>query len=190
LRPRTREKAGRDRSPRTAYGDSQSVKAGGSGGATGYDAGKTITGRKRHLVVDSLGLLLAVMVTAASKRDAVATADLIGSLPMALLLRLRRFWADTAYGTVALLAEVAFWGRYLLGIVRRPPGSKGWILLPRRWGVERTLAWLLRFRRHSRDYERETPTSEAMVYVSMISILLHRLAPERTQYRFRYQKTG
>jgi putative transposase len=73
-----------------------------------------------------------------------------------------------------------------LGIVRRPPGSKGWILLPRRWVVERTLAWLLRFRRHSRDYERETPTSEAMVYVSMISILLHRLAPERTQYRFRY----
>ena len=185
-----REKAGRDRSPRTAYVDSQSVKAGGSGGATGYDAGKKITGRKRHIVVDSLGLLLAVMVTAASKRDAVAAADLIGSLPMALLPRLRRFWADTAYGTVALLAEVAFWGRYLLGIVRRPPGSKGWILLPKRWVVERTFAWLLRFRRHSRDYERETPTSEAMVYVSMISIMLHRLAPERTQYRFRYQKTG
>ena len=70
---------------------------------------------------------------------------------------------------------MAFWGRYLLGIVRRPPGSKGWILLPKRWVVERTFAWLLRFRRHSQDSEQETPTSGAMVYVSMISIMLHRL---------------
>jgi putative transposase len=190
LRPRARAKAGRHPSPRTAYLDSQSVKAGGAGGASGYDAGKKITGRKRHIVVDSLGLLLAVMVTAASVRDAVAAADLIGGLPMERLSRLRRFWADTAYGTVTLLAEVAFWGRYLLGIIRRPLGSKGWILLPKRWVVERTFAWLLRFRRHSRDYERETQTSEAMVYVSMISVMLHRLAPERTQYRFRYRKTG
>jgi putative transposase len=190
LRPRVRVRAGRNRSPRTAYVDSQSVKAGGCGGAAGYDAGKKITGRKRHLVVDSLGLLLAVMVTAASVPDARAAADLIGGLPMDRLPRLRQFWADAIYGTAALFAEVAFWGRFVLGIVRRPVGSKGWVLLPKRWVVERTFAWLLRFRRHSREYERETATSEAMVYVSMISVMLHRLAPERRKCKFRYRKTG
>jgi putative transposase len=190
LRPRVRKKAGRKPSPRTAYLDSQSVKAGGSGGDTGYDAGKKITGRKRHIVVDSLGLLLAVLVTAACVTDAHAAADLIGGLPMDQLPRLRWFWADAAYGTAALFAEVAFWGRYVLGVVRRPAGTKGWIHLPKRWVVERTFAWLLRFRRHSRDYEREPQTGEAMMYVSMISIMLHRLAPEPVQYRFQYREAG
>jgi putative transposase len=190
LRPRVRTKAGRHPSPRTAYLDSQSVKAGGGGGDSGYDAGKKITGRKRHVLVDSLGLLLAVMVTAACVTDAHAAADLIASLPMDHLTRLRWLWADSTYGTAALFAEVAFWGRYVLGIVRRPEGAKGWIHLPKRWVVERTFGWLLRFRRHAREYERETESSEAMLYVSMIAVMLHRLAPEKKRYAFCYARAA
>jgi putative transposase len=190
LREQVRQRAGRRRSPRTGYLDSQSVKGGGPGGATGYDAGKKIAGRKRHLLVDSLGLVVMAMVTAASVTDARAAADLIGCLPMDQLPRLRVIWADSAYATEALVAELAWWGRYALQIVRRPEGVPGWVLLPKRWVVERTFGWLLRFRRHSRDYEREPETSEAMVYVSMIALMLHRLEPEPVPHAFQYRKTG
>jgi putative transposase len=187
LRDQVRHQAGRKRAPRTAYLDSQSVKGGGAGGETGYDAGKKIKGRKRHLIVDSLGLILAVMVTGAGVPDARAAMDLLGLLPLHRFGRLRAIWADTAYAVGYLFREVAAWGQYVLGIVRRPEGVKGWIHLPKRWVVERTFGWLLRFRRHSRDYEREEEASEAMIYVSMISVMLHRLAPERTRYPFRYR---
>jgi putative transposase len=186
LRDQVRNKAGRKRSPRTAYLDSQSVKGGGAGGETGYDGGKKVKGRKRHLIVDSLGLILAVMVTGAGVSDPRGALDLVGLLPLHRLPRLRVIWADAAYAVGYLLGEVAEWGQYVLGIVRRPEGVKGWVHLPKRWVIERTFGWLLRFRRHGRDYERETGVSEAMILVSMISIMLHRLAPERTRYPFRY----
>jgi putative transposase len=186
LRDQVRKKAGRKRSPRTAYLDSQSVKGGGAGGETGYDGGKKVKGRKRHLIVDSLGLILAVMVTGAGVSDPRGALDLVGLLPLHRLPRLRVIWADAAYAVGYLLGEVAEWGQYVLGIVRRPEGVKGWVHLPKRWVIERTFGWLLRFRRHGRDYERETGVSEAMILVSMISIMLHRLAPERTRYPFRY----
>lgn len=186
LRGRVRARAGRQESPRTAYLDSQSVKGGGAGGESGYDPAKKITGRKRHLVVDSLGLVIAVLVTGAGWTDSRAALDLLGILPLQLLGRLRVIWADSVYATKALFAEVAWWGLYQLGIVRRPEGVKGWIHLPKRWVVERTFGWLLRYRRHSRDYERETESSEAMIHVSMISLMLHRLAPETNRYPFRY----
>jgi len=187
LRDQVRKKAGRKPSPRTAYLDSQSVKGGGAGGETGYDAGKKIKGRKRHLIVDSLGLILAVMVTGAGVSDPRAAMDLLGLLPLHRFGRLRVIWADAAYAAGYLFGEVAAWGQYVLGIVRRPEGVKGWIHLPKRWVVERTFGWLLRFRRHSRDYEREEESSEAMIHVSMISLMLHRLAPERARYPFRYR---
>jgi putative transposase len=189
LRQQVRTQAGR-KSPRTAYIDSQSVKGGGAGGEIGYDGGKKINGRKRHVVVDSLGLLIAVLVTGAGVTDSWGAIELLAMLPLQLLRRLRVIWADSAYATKALLAEVAEWALYQLGIVRRPEGVKGWILLPKRWVVERTFGWLLRFRRHSRDYEGETGSSEAMICVSMISIMLHRLAPERNPYPFRYPRAA
>jgi putative transposase len=190
LREQVRQKAGRKKTPKTAALDSQSAKAGGSGGETGYDAGKKITGRKRHILVDSLGLLLAVLVTAAAVTDARAAADLLAALPLDQWPRLRVIWADSAYGTAALAEEVAFWGRYELVVVRRPEGATGWVLVPKRWVVERTFAWLLRFRRHARDYERRTDSSEAMIYVSMIHVMLHRLAPEVNRHPFKYRSAA
>jgi putative transposase len=190
LRAQVRRQARRQPSPRAVYLDSQSVKAGGCGGESGYDAGKKIQGRKRHVLVDSLGLLVAVWVTAACVTDAHAAVDLIGCLPMDQLPRLRVIWADAAYATAELFEAVAFWGRYTLAIVRRPLGAVGWVHLPKRWVVERTFAWLLRFRRHSRDYEREPGLSENMIYVSMLSIMLHRLAPETAGYTLQYRKAG
>jgi putative transposase len=190
LREQVRKKAGRRGSPRSAYLDSQAVKSGGAGGETGYDAGKKISGRKRHIVVDSLGLLLVVMVTSASVLDAVAAEDLLALLPLARLPRLRVIWADQAYRRDHLFEWVAFWGQYRLEIVGRPEGVVGWIHLPKRWVVERTFGWLVRYRRHSRDYERLPQSSEAMIYVSMINVMLHRLAPERKRYPFRYRRAA
>src|SRR5262249_26972981 len=139
LREQVRTKAGRKRSPRTAYLDSQSVKGGGAGGEIGYDAGKKISGRKRHLVVDSLGLLIAVLVTGAGVPDPHAATDLLAILPLQLLSRRRVIWADSRYGTKALFAEVAWWGVDQLGIVRRPGGVRGWSHLPKLWGIERSV---------------------------------------------------
>src|SRR5262245_59200547 len=105
LREQVRMAAGRERTPKTAALDSQSAKAGGSGGETGYDAGKKVAGRKRHLLVDSLGLVIAALVTAASVTDARAAADLLAALPLDLLPRLAVVWADSAYATAALAEE-------------------------------------------------------------------------------------
>jgi putative transposase len=185
LRGRVRRRAGRPRSPRTARLDSQSVKAGGSGGASGFDGGKLVSGRKRHIAVDSLGLLLAVAVTAASARDAAVAEDLV-TLVAGALGRVRTFIADAAYRSAALVAWLAGWGGRLL-VIARPAGAKGWVRLPKRWVVERTFAWLLRYRRHSRDYERRTESSEAMIYISMIHLMARRLEPVSHRYAFRYR---
>jgi transposase len=187
LREQVRKKAGRKRTPRTAALDSQTAKAGGSGGESGYDPAKRTTGRKRHLLVDSLGLLLAVLVTAASVTDARAAADLLAALPLDQLPRLAVIWADSAYATEALAEEVAFWGRYRLEVVRRPEGAAGWVLVPKRWVVERTFAWLLRWRRLGRDSERRPGSGEAMIYAGMISVMLHRLEPEPRRHPFKYR---
>ena len=189
LREQVRRKAGRKRSPRTASADSQSAKASGSGGESGHDAGKKVTGRKRHIVVDSLGLLLAVMVTAASVHDARAAEDLVALLPLSSLPRLRLIRADAAYATAALYEAVAWWG-LRLEVVRRPEGAKGWVLLPKRWVVERTFAWLGRYRRHSKEYERLPESSEDMIRVSMIHLMARRLKPGPPQRPFRYRKAA
>jgi putative transposase len=174
LRARLRHADGRHKSPSAAVVDSQSVRTAEGGEARGYDAGKRVPGRKRHIVVDTMGLLLAVVVHSASVQDRdgvkLVTAGLKARFP-----RLKLIWADGAYEAAVGWAKQ--FGRFVLELVRKPADRKGFVLLPRRWVVERTFAWLARCRRLARDYERLTESSEAMVHMAMIRLMLRRLKP-------------
>ncbi len=188
LRQQVRSAAGRHPSPRSSAADSQSVKTTPQGGAKGFDSGKKVHGRKRHLWVDSLGLLLAVLVTAAGVHDSRAACDLFHRRLWADLPRLRVVYVDGQYTAGYLDDEVFAGAPFRKVVVSRPPGAEGFVKLPQRWVVERTIAWLSRSRRLSKDYERDTASSEAMIQASMIHLMLRRLAPaQRSQtQRFRY----
>ena len=183
-----RTQAGRDPSPRSSAADSQSVKTTPQGGAKGFDNGKKVHGRKRHIWVDSMGLLLSVLVTAADVHDARAACTLFHGRVWDELPRLEVVYADSQYTAGYLAADIFSWAPFRLQVVSRPPGEEGWVQLPQRWVVERTFAWLYRSRRLSKDYERLTESSEAMVEVSMLHLMLRRLAPVPKSYtqRFRY----
>lgn len=189
LRRKLRRAEGRPASPRVGYLDSQTVKGAEVGGARGYDGGKKISGRKRHLLVDSLGIVVAVLVTAASVDDAQAAQQLLGRLDPADYPRLHVFWADGKYHNYALYSFVDKHadGDWQLKIVRRPADQEGFVKLPKRWVVERSFAWLGRYRRHSRDYERHTESSEALIRISSIHHLLRRLAPPAVRQEFCYR---
>ena len=176
LRNRVRAAAGRKTAPTAAIIDSQSVKGSEMIARTrrGYDAGKKINGTKRHLAVDALGLLLTVLVTAASVQDRDAARPLLFNLRRAFPT-VKLAWADGGYAG-KLVTWAKTWLRLRVEIVKRPGDLHTFQVLPRRWVVERTLAWITRHRRTVRDYERLAAHHETYVYWSMIIVMTRRLA--------------
>ena len=162
----------RKRPPTAGIVDSQSVKASETCGERGYDAGKKINGTKRHILVDTLGLLLMVVVLPANLQDRDGARPLLAKA-FKVQGRLRHLWADGGYAG-QLVQWVARVSRCTLEIVRRSDTARGFLVLPRRWVVERTFGWLGRSRRLSRDYERKAPVAEAFVYLAMCRLMLHR----------------
>jgi putative transposase len=182
LRDAVRRQEGRKTSPSAAIIDSQTIKTTEVGGRRGYDAGKKINGRKRHIVVDTLGLILTLVVHPANVQDydgAVLVLKILGQLK-GRFRRLKVIFADSAYGRNDLPEAVKAAFGWLLQTVLRPAHVKGFVVLPKRWIVERTFGWLGRYRRHSKDYERNTASSEALIYITMIHVMLRRLARAKT----------
>jgi putative transposase len=168
----------RSRPPTAAIIDSQSVRSAEGGEARGYDAGKKITGRKRHLVVDTLGLVLAVVVHQADWQDHDGAWFVLEKL-YDKFSRIKVVFGDVAYGRNCLPDWVFGTFGWVLQTVLRPVGVKGFVVLPKRWIVERTFAWLARYRRHSKDYEKTTASSEALTYIAMIALMSKRLAKQQ-----------
>jgi Transposase and inactivated derivatives len=176
LRAQVRDQEGKRCRPTAAILDSQSVKSDPHGGEVGYDAAKTIKGRKRHILVDTLGLLLGILVTPADTTEREGAQALL-QRALGVFTWLRLLWVDGGYSG-PLFAE---WVRNLrakleVKVVKRSDDVKGFKVLPRRWVVERTFAWLMRHRRLVRDYETTETSAEAWAYIAMIRIQLRRLA--------------
>jgi putative transposase len=186
LRTAVRLSVGKNAQPSAAIVDSQSVKTTDRGGVHGYDAGKKTNGRKRHVLVDTLGLVWLVVVTAASTQDRDGARTLLAVLATHMR-RLRLIWADGGYaGALAGWVEsLRKWGKVRLELVARNPQGKGFQRLPHRWIVERTFGWLNRWRRLSKDYEHLTNTSESTIRVVMIYLMVRRLAPPKRRRRER-----
>jgi len=175
LRAQVRQRMGRHKHPTAGCLDSQSVKTTAVPGVRGFDKGKLVNGRKRHVLVDTLGLLMAVTVTAASVQDPEGARLLLARLGGACK-KLRLIWADGGYRG-RLLDWVAEHFSFRVRPVLRPKEQKGFAVLPRRWVVERTFAWFNHHRRLSKDYEAQLLTSETMIYIVMIRLMVRRLAP-------------
>ena len=177
LHRRWRQSIGREETPSAAVIDSQSVQAAEEAESRGSDTNKRVKGRKRHLMVDTEGLPVAVVVTDASANDKRGARPLLAAVKD-VLPRLKKLWADGAYESGPLSEEASDQG-VELEVVGRGGVSRGggFVVVPRRWVVERTFAWLMRSRRLCRDFERLARTVEALIYVAMTRLLLNRLAP-------------
>jgi putative transposase len=177
LREKVRLQFGKKRQASASILDSQSAKTSEGGLECGFDAGKKVTGRKRHTLVDTLGLLLKVVVTAGDTQDRDGAKRLLADLAEeeTVIKRLKLIWADGSYR-----GELISWIEDLFGwkleIVEKPKDQNGFQALPKRWIVERTFAWLVRQRRLARDYERSPRTSEAFIYAAMVRLMVRRLA--------------
>jgi putative transposase len=174
LRDKIREQLERNKQPTASIIDSQSIKTTLASEDTGFDAGKKVKGRKRHILVDTEGLLLKAKVTSASVQDREG-AKILFSQSLKFFPRLLLTWADGGYsGKLIDWLEENF--EHILEIVKKPDDVIGFEVLPRRWVVERTFSWLNNSRRLSKDYERKAKTSESFIYLSMIRLMLRRIA--------------